>query len=96
MTTNDDDDDGHIAGCDCDPIGTEADNSSNVMCDAVSGQCRCKPGVDGRQCDQCQPSHVNMSDTGCSGKFILALLHSAFYPPWNDCHLIFTDHLHTF
>lgn len=64
------DDDGHIAACECDPIGTEADNSSNVMCDAVSGQCRCKPGVNGRQCDQCQPTHVNMSDTGCTGKFI--------------------------
>lgn len=27
------------------------------LCDAGSGQCRCQPGVMGRQCDRCQPGH---------------------------------------
>lgn len=38
-------------GCKCNSIG-----STSSACDIVSGQCKCKQNVVGRQCDQCQVS----------------------------------------
>jgi laminin gamma 1 len=45
--------------CQCNPIGSES-----VQCDP-SGQCRCKPGVDGLKCDRCKPYHFELSIAGC-------------------------------
>ncbi|UYV80205.1 LAMB1 [Cordylochernes scorpioides] len=36
--------------CDCDPGGAYDNN-----CDVVTGQCRCKPYISGRRCDQPEP-----------------------------------------
>lgn len=40
--------------CDCNWDGA-IDNS----CDVVTGQCSCKAGIFGRQCDQCHPGQWN-------------------------------------
>lgn len=46
--------------CNCDPLG-----SVNKTCHPLHGQCVCRPGVTGRQCDQCMPRHWGFSDEGC-------------------------------
>ncbi|CAB4044184.1 Hypothetical predicted protein, partial [Paramuricea clavata] len=38
--------------CDCDPGG-----SYDNFCDAVTGQCRCRPGIEGRKCDRVIPGY---------------------------------------
>nr|XP_039265768.1 laminin subunit alpha-5-like isoform X2 [Styela clava] len=40
------------SGCQCDPGGAVDEN-----CDSVDGQCRCKLGVSGRQCDSVLPGY---------------------------------------
>ncbi|XP_022095830.1 laminin subunit alpha-like [Acanthaster planci] len=52
------------ADCDCDVRGSEG--GALAVCDIYSGQCPCKPGVGSRRCDQCLPTYVNFTDTGCS------------------------------
>ncbi|ESN99117.1 hypothetical protein HELRODRAFT_107164 [Helobdella robusta] len=47
--------------CDCDPVGSE-----DPECDAIGGQCRCKPNVVGRRCDQCEYAHYGFGPNGCS------------------------------
>ena len=47
--------------CACDPIG-----SVSPQCDQLSGQCKCKPGVGGMQCDACLPDHWQFTDAGCT------------------------------
>ena len=37
----------YSSDCACNPGGSQNNN-----CDKESGQCSCKPGLDGRQCDQ--------------------------------------------
>ena len=49
--------------CDCYPIG-----SFSRACDRESGQCQCKPGVIGRQCDRCDNPFAEVSPNGCEGK----------------------------
>ena len=39
--------------------------SFNLSCDSVSGQCFCRPGVQGLKCDQCKPLFYGFSDEGC-------------------------------
>lgn len=46
--------------CDCDPKG-----SYNRSCHLYTGQCFCREGVTGRQCDKCLPYHYGFSSTGC-------------------------------
>ena len=36
-----------------------------MSCDSVSGQCFCRPGVQGLKCDQCKPLFYGFSDEGC-------------------------------
>lgn len=48
--------------CDCYPLG-----SFSRACDRDSGQCQCKPGVIGRQCDQCDNPFAEVSANGCEG-----------------------------
>ncbi|KAM5148803.1 cadherin EGF LAG seven-pass G-type receptor 3 [Mantella aurantiaca] len=46
--------------CDCYPIG-----SSSRSCDLDSGQCFCRPGVIGRQCNNCDNPFAEVSPSGC-------------------------------
>ncbi|CAH2254547.1 jg25249, partial [Pararge aegeria aegeria] len=46
--------------CDCNIEG-----SYNATCDPVTGQCYCKPGIDGIHCDRCQQKHYGFSVEGC-------------------------------
>lgn len=41
--------------CDCDPIGSV---NSEGTCHSTSGQCDCRPGVRGRQCDSCPQGYL--------------------------------------
>uniref|UniRef100_A0A8C2ZAT6 Laminin, beta 2-like n=1 Tax=Cyclopterus lumpus TaxID=8103 RepID=A0A8C2ZAT6_CYCLU len=47
--------------CQCDPQG-----SVSGECDKVGGQCRCKPNVMGRRCDQCAPGTYGFGVSGCT------------------------------
>lgn len=50
-----------ISECRCDQLGTEE-------CDSQSGICRCKPGVIGATCDQCEVTYHNQPETPVSGQ----------------------------
>ena len=50
--------------CNCDPHGTEAGRVGS--CDAVTGDCSCKPGVIGRNCGQCSDGFHGLTQNGCS------------------------------
>ncbi|XP_076019504.1 laminin subunit beta-1 [Genypterus blacodes] len=47
--------------CQCDPQG-----SLSAECDKIGGQCRCKPNVIGRRCDQCAPGTYGFGPYGCT------------------------------
>lgn len=44
--------------CECDPIGS-------ISCNQSSGQCACKEGVGGDNCEHCDVAHFNYSLSGC-------------------------------
>ncbi|XP_072928982.1 cadherin EGF LAG seven-pass G-type receptor 3 isoform X2 [Hemitrygon akajei] len=46
--------------CDCYPIG-----SFSRSCDQETGQCHCRPGVIGRQCNQCDNPFAEVTHSGC-------------------------------
>uniref|UniRef100_A0A3Q3G6X1 Laminin subunit beta-2 n=1 Tax=Labrus bergylta TaxID=56723 RepID=A0A3Q3G6X1_9LABR len=46
--------------CNCDPQG-----SMSSMCDVRGGQCRCRPNVIGRRCEQCAPGTYGFGPSGC-------------------------------
>ena len=48
--------------CDCFPHG-----SHSRACDMDSGQCSCKPGVIGRQCNRCDNPFAEVAVLGCEG-----------------------------
>ncbi|XP_040841245.1 usherin [Ochotona curzoniae] len=53
--------------CDCDRTGTV---NGSVLCDRSTGQCPCKLGVTGLQCNQCEPHKYNVTlgnFQGCQG-----------------------------
>ena len=54
--------------CACDPIGTVDPGTGMLLCDRHSGQCQCKPGVAGRQCDKCDHLFINFGPNGCQSK----------------------------
>lgn len=47
--------------CQCDLQG-----STSAVCDRLGGQCKCKPNVIGRRCDQCAPGTYGFGPLGCS------------------------------
>ena len=49
--------------CMCDPVGSEV-----KQCDLISGQCQCRPGVIGEQCDQCAPGYYGFTISGCKSE----------------------------
>lgn len=55
--------------CQCDPQG-----SLSGECDEVGGQCRCKPNVMGRRCDQCAPGTYGFGIYGCTGESVHMIL----------------------
>lgn len=56
---NKDDPDG-CSVCSCNPLG-----SLDGTCDLLTGNCKCKPGVTGNTCDQCQDGFYGLSESGC-------------------------------
>lgn len=51
--------------CVCNSMGTNMTDPENI-CDRKSGQCRCLPGVTGKECDTCEKDHWNLSSgRGC-------------------------------
>uniref|UniRef100_A0A8B9RKF8 Laminin subunit beta 2 n=1 Tax=Astyanax mexicanus TaxID=7994 RepID=A0A8B9RKF8_ASTMX len=46
--------------CECDPQG-----SVSSECDVRGGQCRCRPNIIGRRCDQCAPGTYGFGPSGC-------------------------------
>ncbi|XP_038655726.1 laminin subunit alpha-2 isoform X4 [Scyliorhinus canicula] len=62
--------------CECDPIG-----SLPVPCDKATGQCNCKPGMKGWNCDSCTEWHVRVGtkciscDDECTGLLLNDLEH---------------------
>lgn len=48
--------------CDCFPHG-----SHSRVCDMDTGQCSCKPGVIGRQCNRCDNPFAEVTVLGCEG-----------------------------
>uniref|UniRef100_A0A8C5C0G7 Laminin, beta 2 (laminin S) n=1 Tax=Gadus morhua TaxID=8049 RepID=A0A8C5C0G7_GADMO len=46
--------------CNCDPQG-----AASSVCDVRGGQCRCRPNVIGRRCDQCAPGTYGFGPSGC-------------------------------
>lgn len=46
--------------CNCDITG-----STSTECDVECGQCKCKPNVVGRRCDQCAPGFYGFGPNGC-------------------------------
>lgn len=48
--------------CDCFPYG-----SHSRACDMDTGQCACKPGVIGRQCNRCDNPFAEVTTLGCEG-----------------------------
>ncbi|XP_023258047.1 cadherin EGF LAG seven-pass G-type receptor 3-like, partial [Seriola lalandi dorsalis] len=46
--------------CDCYPVG-----SFSRSCDPETGQCQCRPGVIGRQCNTCDNPFAEVTNSGC-------------------------------
>ncbi|KAM6135085.1 LOW QUALITY PROTEIN: laminin subunit alpha-3 [Pterocles gutturalis] len=44
-----------LAGCESCNCSERVVNVANPECEKTNGQCKCKPGIKGRQCDQCAP-----------------------------------------
>ncbi|GAB0100956.1 Laminin subunit gamma-1 [Sergentomyia squamirostris] len=57
---------GNCQQCSCYPAGTEETEDGVSMCDSLTGNCRCKPYVVGRNCNECQNGYFNIiSGHGC-------------------------------
>ncbi|XP_053572856.1 LOW QUALITY PROTEIN: netrin-4 [Bombina bombina] len=52
--------------CSCHPVGSAVlPPGSHIVCDPNNGDCPCKPGVAGPQCDQCMVGYWGFGDYGC-------------------------------
>ncbi|XP_074843383.1 laminin subunit alpha-3 [Carettochelys insculpta] len=47
-------------GCNCSSRGIV--NAANPECDKKNGQCKCRPGITGRQCDRCSPGSYSFPE----------------------------------
>ncbi|CAB3367583.1 Hypothetical predicted protein [Cloeon dipterum] len=57
---------GDCKTCQCYGAGTERTKDGPFACDQISGQCRCKPYVTGKNCDVCEDGYYNIvSGEGC-------------------------------
>lgn len=41
---------------------------NNSVCDEITGQCQCRPHIDGRMCNRCAENAVNTTRDGCQGR----------------------------
>ncbi|XP_071947989.1 laminin subunit gamma-1-like [Antedon mediterranea] len=53
------------SGNGCEACGCSPTGSTRYSCDQISGQCDCRQGVDGRQCQSCLYDHYSFSTAGC-------------------------------
>ena len=44
-------------GAGCKPCECDVGGSYDNLCDLASGQCRCRPGIEGRKCDRVIPGY---------------------------------------
>ncbi|KAM7179712.1 netrin-4 isoform 5-T6 [Macrochelys suwanniensis] len=52
--------------CSCHPVGSAMlPFSTNTFCDPSNGDCPCKPGVAGPQCDRCMVGYWGFGEYGC-------------------------------
>uniref|UniRef100_A0A182X6E3 LANB2 n=1 Tax=Anopheles quadriannulatus TaxID=34691 RepID=A0A182X6E3_ANOQN len=57
---------GSCEECSCYPRGTEQTEKGISICDAINGNCHCKPNVIGRTCNECKNGYWNIvSGNGC-------------------------------
>lgn len=56
--------------CDCYPVG-----SFSRSCDPETGQCQCRPGVIGRQCNTCDNPFAEVTNSGCEGEWFFFSRH---------------------
>ena len=61
-------DKGNCRACECSPIGTIDSFSGPPICDRYTGQCACKPHVQGKNCDACEAGYFNISSGQVSGE----------------------------
>ena len=61
------------SGLGCEPCACNANGSNGTECDMVSGQCSCRYGIQGRQCDRCRKGYYSSNltvlecmDCGCN------------------------------
>lgn len=50
----------------CSPCSCNADGSVSSVCDSVTGDCMCKPGVGGSNCEECLDGYFGFSSDGCA------------------------------
>ncbi|KAG6444665.1 hypothetical protein O3G_MSEX003474 [Manduca sexta] len=53
------------SGDGCKPCECNLEGSYNGTCHPQTGQCYCKPGIDGKHCDRCRAYHYGFSVEGC-------------------------------
>lgn len=72
--------------CKCNPVG-----SLSMACHPVTGECVCRPGVEGTLCGSCRVGFFRFSSQGCRGT--LPTLHQALLlhsVPLSNCPIQFT------
>jgi hypothetical protein len=52
------------ANCGCYGPGT---NNETQLCNKLTGECECKPNVQGRSCNQCKPNTYNLTSDSADG-----------------------------
>lgn len=58
----------------CPACSCNISGSIENFCDRITGQCLCKMGVEGLQCDECIEGFYGHSTDGCQGKLNLPIV----------------------